>query len=71
MHEQHMNTMNQRGFSIIELVMALAIITALTVMAMVVFSNKADVLVATPHASGNNSAPKAAGMPTRSTTNSF
>ena len=71
MNEQHMNTINQRGFSIIELVMALGIVTLLTVMAMVVFSHKADALVATPHASGNNSAPKEAGMPTRSTTNYF
>lgn len=70
-----MNTINQHGFSIIEVVLVLAMVTTIIFMTMLVFSNEADVLVATPptpHASGGkNSAPKEAGMPTRSTTSSF
>lgn len=70
MHLQHMSAINQRGFLIIELVMVLSIITALTVMVIAVFLNESGDLVATPHVSHSNSAPKEACVSSR-TTNTF
>ena len=62
---------NQRGSSIFEVVLVIGMVTVISFLVMLAFVKKPDVLLATPHASDNNSAPTEKCAPTRSTTNSF
>ncbi|AYG48283.1 prepilin-type cleavage/methylation domain-containing protein (plasmid) [Pseudomonas sp. Leaf58] len=71
MYDDSMNTDNQHGFSLIELVMVIALMTTLALVTMATFSKAPDDLGAIPQTSGINSAPNEVVTPSRSTTSSF